>query len=93
MVDLPTGRVVYLVVKPVVGPEAENRFYVLPPQAVQLDSNGGSLELKASLAHFVAGPHFAQQYWTHVSDPDLAAKAYQHYAHPTGGTNAVEPPR
>ena len=79
MVDLAGGRVVFLVVKPVAGPDPDKRLYVLPPASVHLDTNGDSLVLNASLAHFIAGPHFSKEYWTEMISSDLAARVYQHY--------------
>ena len=79
MVDLAGGRVVFLVVKPVAGPDPDKRLYVLPPASVHLDTNGDSLVLNASLARFIAGPHFSKEYWTEMISSDLAARVYQYY--------------
>ena len=79
MVDLAGGRVVFLVVKPVAGPDPDKCLYVLPPASVHLDTNGDSLMLNASLEHFIAGPHFSKEYWTEMISSDLAARVYQHY--------------
>jgi len=79
MVDLAGGRVVFLVVKPVAGPDPDKCMYVLPPASVHLDTNGDLLVLNASLAHFIAGPHFSKEYWTEMISSDLAARVYQHY--------------
>ena len=93
MVDLPAGRVVFLVIKPVVGPDPETHRYVLPPGAVQLDTNAGSLALKASLADFVAGPYFQKEYPADITEPKLAADVYHYYAQRTRGANAADPTR
>jgi sporulation protein YlmC with PRC-barrel domain len=93
MVDLPGGRLVFLVVKPVAGTDPDKCLYVLPPAAVRLNTNGGSLVLKASLEHFVTGPHFPMEYWTELVSPELAARVYLHYASREGGADTVDPRR
>jgi sporulation protein YlmC with PRC-barrel domain len=91
MVDLQGGRVVFLVVKPVAGPDPDKCLYVLPPASVRLNANGGSLELNASLKDFVAGPNFPKEFWTMLVSPELAARVYQHYARREGGADVADP--
>jgi sporulation protein YlmC with PRC-barrel domain len=93
MVDLPGGRVVFLIVKPVAGPDPDNRLYVLPPASVLLNTNGGSLVLKKNLEHFLAGPYFPKAFWTQLKTPELAASVYQYYAPQKGGADVVDPMR
>jgi len=93
MVDLPAGRVVFLVIKPAVGPDPETQRYVLPPGAVQLDTAGSSLALRASLADFVAGPSFQKDFPANMTDPKLAADAYEYYAQRTRGVKVADPAR
>jgi sporulation protein YlmC with PRC-barrel domain len=79
MVDLPAGRVVFLIVKPAGGPELERYLYVLPPSAVHVDTKGKCLVLRASPDTFAKGPHFERQYWVDATSPELAASVYQYY--------------
>jgi sporulation protein YlmC with PRC-barrel domain len=79
MVDLPVGRVVYLVVQPTAGAGSAGILYVVPPQSVLPDATGRALVLNADQAHFLAGPRFQKQYWTELSRPELAAAVQQHY--------------
>jgi hypothetical protein len=89
MIDLPGGRLVFLVVKPVAGSDSDNRLYVLPPASVGLNPNG--LVLKAGLEQFVAGPHFSKEFWTQLRVPEFAASVYQYYASLKGGADVVDP--
>jgi sporulation protein YlmC with PRC-barrel domain len=91
MVDLPGGRVVFLIVKPVDDPDSNKNLYVLPPASVRLNTNGGSLVLNASLKHFLAGPNFPTEYWTDLRKPEFAASVYQYYAPQKGGPDVVDP--
>jgi sporulation protein YlmC with PRC-barrel domain len=79
MVDLPVGRVIYLVIQPAGGADSLNIRYLVPPQAVRADTTGPALVLKADQAHFLAGPHFQKEYWTDLSRPDLSTAVLQHY--------------
>jgi sporulation protein YlmC with PRC-barrel domain len=79
MVDVPAGRIAYLVIQPVGVAGAQSSLYVVPPQATRIDVTGASLTLKADQAHFLAGPHFQQGYWTDMARPELAAAVLQHY--------------
>ena len=80
MVDLPIGRIVYLIIQPAGGAASQDARYPVPPQAVRADTTARALVLKADQAHFLAGPHFQKDYWTDMSRPELAAAALQHYS-------------
>ncbi len=85
IVDFQAGRVVTLVVKPVGSDKPDQRLYVLPPDSVHLDTDGGPLMLRASREHFVRGPYSTRDYAsTELLTPGLAIRAYKHYA-PQGG--------
>jgi sporulation protein YlmC with PRC-barrel domain len=80
MVDLPLGRVVYLVVEPAGALGVEDILFVVPPQCAQLDAASGALVLGADRAHFLAGPHFQKTFWSDLAFPDLAAAVRKHYS-------------
>jgi sporulation protein YlmC with PRC-barrel domain len=79
MLDLPVGRVVYLVIQPAAGADSLNIRYLVPPQAVRADATSPALVLNADRAHFLAGPHFQKEYWTDVSRLELSMAVLQHY--------------
>lgn len=79
MVDLPMGRVVYLLIEPGIGPDSQNVRYVVPPQTIHPDTNGQALVLNADQAKFLAGPHFQKAYWTEMSSLEMATAMMQHY--------------
>jgi sporulation protein YlmC with PRC-barrel domain len=93
MVDLPMGRIVYLLIQPGVGPDTQSVRYVVPPQAVHSDANGQALALKADQAQFLAGPHFQKEYWTDMSNPELAAAMMRHYALDAAALGQPDPTR
>jgi tetratricopeptide (TPR) repeat protein len=85
MVDLPNGRVVFLVVKPITDLGPEKYRYVLPPTPVQSDTNGGPLVLKASRADFNNSVRVEKKFLrTQITETNLAEKVYQYYHQPAG---------
>jgi len=79
MLDLPVGQIVYLVIRPAGGADAQIARYLVPPQAVRADTSSRGLKLQADQAHFLAGPRFQKEYWTDTSRPELRAAVLQHY--------------
>jgi len=84
MVDVPFGRVVYLVVEPGAGIGSRDVLFVVPPAAVDADSRGGVLVLKGDRERFLAGPTFLVQFWADLSSVELARAVQRHYGSKTG---------
>lgn len=85
MVDLPTGRLVYLVIAPG-QPAAPGDLYAVPPGAVQWDEQSSALTLKSDRTHFLAGPHFQKDFWSDITFPAFAGAVREHY--PAGTVHA-----
>jgi sporulation protein YlmC with PRC-barrel domain len=79
MVDLPSGRIVYLILNPDSSLNLGNNFYALPPQAFTLGANGKNLVSNLDQQKLAAAPHFAQNNWPNLSDPNFATQVYQYY--------------
>jgi sporulation protein YlmC with PRC-barrel domain len=79
MVDLPLGRIVYLIVQPSGTNMPKGTLFVLPPHALKLDAAAGKLALKADAARFLAGPHFQNAFWTDLNEPVLAQAVWKYY--------------
>ena len=58
MVDLPAGRVVFLIVKPAGGPEPEKYLYVLPPSAGTCGCQGQVPRASGQPRHLCQGTSF-----------------------------------
>lgn len=93
MVDLPVGRIAYVVIQPAAGTGSLDNLYVVPPQAVRMDAAGRSLVLKADQAHFLAGPHFQRDFWTEMARPELMAAMLKHYDLQAGVSAQPDPTR
>jgi len=95
MLDVPRGRVVYLVVEPLAGEGAPADLYVVPPAAVKREPTG-ALSLALGQADFLAGPRFQRTFWSAVNFPELGMAVNEHYGLSTGSeafATAREPAR
>jgi sporulation protein YlmC with PRC-barrel domain len=78
-VDLPDGRVVYVVLAPAASLSLSDNLYPLPPQALTLSSDQKTLVSDISKDKLAGAPHFASNSWPNLSDGALAAQVYQFY--------------
>jgi sporulation protein YlmC with PRC-barrel domain len=79
MVDIPLARLAYVLVRPTVGSNPANTRYAIPPQAARVDAANRALVLQADQNKFLAGPHFEKDFFSSLSDKNMAAKIYSHY--------------
>jgi len=79
MLNLPSGRVAFLVLSPASSLALGNNLYALPPNAFSINKDGKSLTSDISKEKLAAAPHFEKNNWTQVSDPAWAAQVYQYY--------------
>jgi sporulation protein YlmC with PRC-barrel domain len=91
--DLPTGRIIYLVVEPAGGVGVPGESYIVPPESVRWSAAGSSLVLKAETKHFLAGYHFPKEFPSDLVLPEVAVAVYRHYgllrSTPAGGRIAL----
>ena len=89
-VDLPAGRVVYVILNPDSSLNLGNNFYALPPNAFTLASDQKSLSSDINKDKLSGAPHFTRDNWSQLSDPQFASQVYQYYGKQawfqTGGT-------
>ena len=78
-VDLPTGRVVYIIFAPDSSLKLGQNRYLLPPQAVTLSPDHNHLVTGISNEQFAGAPHFTQGNQPNLSDVAQAAQIYQYY--------------
>jgi sporulation protein YlmC with PRC-barrel domain len=81
MVDLARGKIIYLVIQPT-GARSGNDLFVAPPVSARLAAEGTALVLTSDLSHFLAGPHFANEFWTDMAFPEMATAVCNHYGLP-----------
>lgn len=76
MVDLPLGKVVYVVVD--AGQEAY--LYPVPAPCVNLDGGQARLRLDRDRKWVLSGPHFDRAFWSQMAMADLATAVQRYYA-------------
>jgi hypothetical protein len=92
MVDVPCGRIAYLVVEPAAG---KGDLYPVPPITV-LNVSADGLVLRTDREHLLAGPHFSSEFWSDLAFPEMATSVCRHYqvppAHATPIAAVAKPP-
>ena len=79
MIDLPTGRVVFVILTPDSSLNLGNNFYALPPNAFTLSSDQKNLVSDLNRDKLAGAPHFAKDQWPNLSDPAFASQVYHYY--------------
>ena len=79
MLDLPAGRVAFVVFSPAASLNLGDNFYALPPQAVTLSADGKNLVTGLDRGKLASAPHFASSSWPNLSDQNFASQVYQYY--------------
>ncbi len=79
IVDLPSGRVAYVILQPDSSLQLGNNLYALPPQALTLSADQKNLVSNIDKAKLASAPHFDKSKWPNLSDPTFASQVYQYY--------------
>jgi len=79
VVNLPAGRVGYLILAPDARLKLGNNLYALPPQAFTLSADQKNLVSGIDQQTLSSGPHFTADKWPNLSDAAFASQVYQHY--------------
>ena len=79
MIDLPAGRVVYVIFSPDRELDLKNNLYALPPNALGLASDKKSLTTGIDRSKLAAAPSFDKSNWPDMSNPSWASRVYQYY--------------
>lgn len=78
-VNLPAGRILYVILSPSSSMHLGNNLYALPPDAFTPGSDGKSLVSNIDQAKLSSAPHFAKNDWSKLANPAWAASVYQYY--------------
>ena len=105
MLNLPQGRIAYIILDPDRSLALGSDLYALPPNAFSMNADGKSLTSDISKDKLAAAPHFAKNNWAQLSDTSFASQVYQYYGKqayfetgtsnikPTGRTSSGTPPQ
>jgi len=92
VVDMPTGRAMYVVLGPDSSLNLGNNLYALPPDALTLSSDKKHLSTGIDQQKLASAPHFDKNSWPNLTDANFASQVYQYYGKQawfgnTGGTS------
>ncbi len=79
VVDLPRGRILYVVLEPDSSLNLGDNLYALPPDAITWNAGQKSLVSNIDQSKLASAPHFASNNWPNLSDPSFASQVYQYY--------------
>ena len=79
VVDMPTGRLLYVVFSPASSLNLGNNLYAMPSDAFTLSSDQSHLVTGINQQKLASAPHFAQNSWPSLTDPTFASQVYQYY--------------
>jgi len=79
IVNLPAGRVPYVILNPDSSLNLGGNYYALPPNALTWNTDQKFLVSDLNKDKLAAAPHFAKDQWQSLSDPMFGSKVYQYY--------------
>ncbi|HZR17553.1 MAG TPA: PRC-barrel domain-containing protein [Verrucomicrobiae bacterium] len=79
IVDLPKGRILYVVFEPASSLNLGNNLYAMPSDGFTLGSDQKHLVTGIDRQKLAAAPHFDKNNWPNVTDPSFASQVYQYY--------------
>ncbi len=79
MVDLPAGRVGFVVLTPDKDLDLGAKYFALPPNALTLSSDQKTLVSNVDREKLSNSPSFNRDEWSKLSDRSFASRVYQHY--------------
>jgi sporulation protein YlmC with PRC-barrel domain len=79
IVDLPAGRVLYVIFAPASNLNLGNNLYALPPDALTLSADKNNLVTGIDKAKLASAPHFDANNWPDLTNSSFASKVYQYY--------------
>lgn len=94
VVNLPAGRIAYIVMSPDSSLNLGNNLYVLPPQAFTLSADTRNLVSNIDPQKLAGSPHFAKGQTPNYADPGFASQVYQYYGKDAwfqGNSGSVQP--
>jgi len=78
-IDLPAGRVVYVIFAPAYSMKLGSNLYALPPNALTLSPDKKNLICNIDKDKLGNAPHFAKSQWPDLSSPTYAQQVYTFY--------------
>ena len=91
MIDLPAGRVAYVIFAPDRSLALGDNLYALPPNALTLSSDRKYLASDISKEKLTGAPHFEKGQWPDMSNPTWGGQVYKYYGKDAYFQSDVQP--
>ena len=92
VVDMPTGRLLYVAFAPASKMNLGNNLYAMPSDAFTLSSDQSHLVTNIDQQKLAAAPHFASNSWPNINDSTFASQVYQYYGKQAWFNNSAYQP-
>lgn len=81
VVDLPAGRILYVLLQPAQDLDLGNNLYALPPSAVTMNTKSGRTSFTSNIDKdkLADAPHLSGDDWSRLRDRSFASNVYSHY--------------
>ena len=89
VVDMPSGRLLYVVFEPASSLNLGSNLYAMPSDAFTLGSDQKHLVTNIDREKLAAAPHFDKNTWPNVKDAAFASQVYQYYGKQAWFNNAT----
>jgi len=90
--DLPTGRLVYVILMPDSSLNLGNdALYAMPPETFTWNATDKLLVSDLTKDKLASAPHFARNEWADLSNPSWALRVYKHYGKQPYFEKGLEP--
>ena len=77
--DIPSGRVLYVVLAGTSATGGNQELYPVPPMALTKGSSAKTLNTGLDAAKLQGAPHFSANSWPNLADTTYASQVYQYY--------------
>jgi sporulation protein YlmC with PRC-barrel domain len=95
VVDMPSGRVMYVVMMPDSSLNLGNKLFAMPSDMLTLSSDRKNLVANIDQQKLTSAPQFERNSWPNLKDANFASQVYRHYGKQawfeTPGTPALQP--
>jgi sporulation protein YlmC with PRC-barrel domain len=94
VVDMPSGRMLYVVFSPASSLNLGDNLYAMPSDAFTLASDRKHLVTNIDRQKLAAAPHFPKNQWPSLNDPTFASQVYHYYGKQawfSGGASNYQP--
>ena len=91
IIDLPAGRVLYVIFAPDRNMDAGDNLYAFPPNAFTLGGDQKTLVTDINKERLAGAPHFTKNNWPNLADSTWATQVYQYHGKQAYFSTGMQP--